>query len=166
MPITKKASQQIEAIAMDALTPVINQERFDVVVKMAEGFHALAEKGYPGAREFLNELFDLLGEHFHTDFKQDDKELLQLQSILLRSLKNKEFYQKKFEQFTNSAAIDLNKLDTSKPDMEETEKNLAERETKTSAPGIKKVKILKKEETKIELEIKGLRAKISVLPVM
>lgn len=95
----------LKQVEQDLLGPLISKEEFDVLIKMAEGFHALAEKGYPGSSELLNEIFTLMGERFHIQFKEDDEELLELQGLFIQGFKDRAFYEKKLKQFTRSAVI-------------------------------------------------------------
>lgn len=89
----------------ELLGPIIKQEKFDLLIKMAEGFHALAEKGYPGCLAFLNDIMSAMGEQFQRDFKNDDEELLELQGLFLQGLKNNTFYAKKLKQFSERTKL-------------------------------------------------------------
>ncbi len=103
MGVLVKMSRITDLIAQaerELLGPIIKQEKFDVLIKMAEGFHALAEKGYPGCLAFLNDIMSAMGEQFQREFQNDDEELLELQGLFLQGLKNNTFYAKKLRQFS------------------------------------------------------------------
>ncbi len=111
--ITNTITVEIRAIARKSYIPIIAKERFDILIKMAEGFQALAEKGHPGALELTTDILNLLGEHFFTQGElaltkiTDPTELLAMQSALLKSLKDETFYKKKLRDFTKRLTINL-----------------------------------------------------------
>lgn len=110
---TNNITVEIRAIARKSYIPIITKERFDILIKMAESFQALAEKGYPGTLELATKTLNLLGEQFFTVGEHinseatDSTELLKMQSIFLKSLKDEKFYNKKLQDFTRKASIHL-----------------------------------------------------------
>lgn len=80
MPIMQ--IDELNAIARKTYLEELSQARFDVLIKMAEGCHVLADKGCPGTLEFTTDILKLMGEHFPTSKTRRERIHRNVQSIL------------------------------------------------------------------------------------
>lgn len=92
---------KLAAIARTTFSKAVAEAQFDFAIRVAEGYHALAKKGYPETEKIAIEILGLLGQNFASKGLQQQE----LVDAFLKEVKVKDspFRNQAFEMFTNVA---------------------------------------------------------------